>query len=118
VDGNDPLAMYSAAREAVERARAGEGPTLIEAMTYRFHGHVFGDADNYMDKAEKAKWVADDPYPRFRSKLIADAVATEEQLAEIEAQVEADLDEAVAHALASPFPDLSELSTDVYGEAA
>ena len=54
VDGNDPIAMYGAARDAVERARAGDGPTLIEAMTYRFHGHVFGDDDHYMDKAVKA----------------------------------------------------------------
>ncbi len=118
VDGNDPMAMYSAAREAVERARAGEGPTLIEAMTFRFQGHVFGDSDTYMDKAEKAKWVADDPYPRFRAKLIADAAATEEELAAIEADVEAQLDEAVEFALASAFPGLEELSTDVYGEVA
>ena len=54
VDGNDPLAVYASAHEAVARARKGEGPTLIEAMTFRFHGHVLGDAHNYMDKAEKA----------------------------------------------------------------
>jgi acetoin:2,6-dichlorophenolindophenol oxidoreductase subunit alpha len=118
VDGNDPIAMYGAAAEAVERARAGEGPTLIEAMTYRFHGHVFGDADRYMDPAVKAKWVADDPYPRYRAKLIADGVATEDQLAKHETDAEAALDEAVEFALASPFPGLEELSTDVYGEAA
>src|SRR5882757_8294547 len=61
VDGNDPLAVYSVAREAIERARAGEGPTLIEAMTFRFYGHVMGDADRYMDKAEKAAAMAADP---------------------------------------------------------
>ena len=61
-----------AAREAVERARAGEGPTLIEAMTFRFHGHVFGDADEYMDPAQKAAAIAADPYPPFRAKLIAE----------------------------------------------
>ncbi|MEO7656674.1 MAG: thiamine pyrophosphate-dependent dehydrogenase E1 component subunit alpha [Sphingomicrobium sp.] len=118
VDGNDPFAMYAAAREAVERARAGEGPTLIEAMTFRFYGHVFGDADAYMDPAEKAEHVAADPYPIFRARLIADGVANETDLAAIEADVEARLDEAVAFALASPFPDLSELTTDVFGEAA
>ena len=118
VDGNDPFAMYAAAREAVERARAGEGPTLIEAMTYRFHGHVFGDADGYMDPAEKAAHVAADPYPIFRARLIADAVASEADLAGIEADVESALDEAVKFALESPFPDLTELSTDVFGEAA
>ncbi len=118
VDGNDPVAMYSAAREAVERARAGEGPTLIEAMTFRFHGHVFGDADRYMDPAEKAAAIAADPYPAFRAKLIADGLASEADLAGIEAGVEAELDEAVAFALASPYPDLGELTSDVYGEVA
>ena len=118
VDGNDPEAMYGAAREAVERARAGEGPTLIEAMTFRFHGHVFGDADRYMDKATKADWVAKDPYPIFRAKLIADGSATEEQLAGFEAAADAEIEDAVAYALDQPFPGIEELSTDVYGEAA
>ena len=118
VDGNDPIAMYGAAREAVERARAGEGPTLIEAMTFRHHGHVFGDADRYMDKAYKADWVAKDPYPAYRATLIADGLATEDQLAGFEADAEAQIDEAVAFALDSAFPGLDQLSTDVFGEAA
>lgn len=118
VDGNDPYAMYAAAREAVARARAGDGPALIEAMTYRFHGHVFGDADAYMDKEVKAAAIAADPYPRYRAKLIADGVATEESLAGIEAGIEAEIDEAVAFAFDSPFPGIEELTTDVYGEAA
>lgn len=118
VDGNDPIAMYRAAREAVDRARAGGGPTLIEAMTFRFHGHVFGDADGYMDKELKAAAVAADPVPRLRRKLIDDGLATEQDLAEIEAEIEAAIDRAVEFALASPPPELSELTTDVYGEAA
>jgi pyruvate dehydrogenase E1 component alpha subunit len=118
VNGNDPFEMYAAAREAVERARAGEGPTLIEAMTYRFHGHVFGDAGTYMDADEKAAAIAADPYPAFRSKLIADGVSNEEELAAIEAKVEADLDEAIAFATDSPAPGMEELTSDVYGEAA
>ena len=117
VDGNDPIAMYAAAREAVERARAGGGPTLIEAMTFRFHGHVFGDADNYMDKAQKQAAIAADPVPAYRASLIAQGIATEEQLAAIEAEHDAALDAAVQFALASPLPDLGELTTDVYGEA-
>lgn len=116
VDGNDPFAMYAAAKEAIDRARAGEGPTLIEAMTYRFFGHVFGDADNYMDKARKAEAMANDPVPRFRTKLIETGIATEEQLAEIEATIEQDIDEAVEFALASDFPGVEELKRDVFAE--
>lgn len=118
VNGNDPIEMYAAAREAVERARAGEGPTLIEAMTFRFHGHVFGDADAYMDKAQKQAAIAADPVPVFRARLIAEGIATEDQLAAIEAEIETQIDEAVEFALASPFPELSELTTDVYAEGA
>lgn len=118
VDGNDPIAMYNAAAEAVARARAGEGPTLIEAMTFRFHGHVFGDAGKYIPKDEYDAAVAADPYPRFRARLIADGIASEDDLAAIEAGFEADLDEAVDFALNSPFPGLEEAHTDVYGAAA
>ena len=118
VDGNDPYEMYAAAREAVERARAGEGPTLIEAMTYRFHGHVFGDADKYMDPEVKKAAIANDPYPRYRARLIADGLAGEAELAEIEAAIEADIDQAVEAAFASPFPGLEEVTRAVYGEVA
>ena len=116
VDGNDPFEMYAVANEAIARARAGEGPTLIEAMTYRFFGHVFGDADNYMDKARKAEAIENDPVPRFRAQLIATGVATEEQLAEMEAAIEQEIDEAVEFALASEFPDVEELKRDVFAE--
>jgi acetoin:2,6-dichlorophenolindophenol oxidoreductase subunit alpha len=118
VDGNDPIAMYNAAREAVDHARGGNGPVLIEAMTFRFHGHVFGDAGNYIPKEEMAEAVANDPYPRFRAKLIADGISTDAELDAIEANVETQLDDAVDYALASPFPGLEEVKTDVYGAAA
>ena len=114
-DSKDPLAMVAAAKTAVERARAGEGPTLIEAMTYRFFGHVFGDADGYMDKARKAAAMAADPVPRYRAQLIERGVATEAQLQAMEAQIEAEIDEAVEFALSSPFPGLEELARDVVG---
>jgi acetoin:2,6-dichlorophenolindophenol oxidoreductase subunit alpha len=100
----------------VGRARAGEGPTLIEAMTYRFHGHVFGDQDPYMDKARKAEAMENDPVPRFRARLIADGVASEDHLAAVEADIEAQIDEAVEFALASDFPGLEELKRDVFAE--
>jgi TPP-dependent pyruvate/acetoin dehydrogenase alpha subunit len=118
VDGNDPIAMYAAAAEAVERARAGEGPTLIEAMTFRFHGHVFGDPAGYIPKEELQAAMEADPYPRFRAKLIADGTSTEEELAAIEAGCDAEISEAIEFALNSPFPGLEELTSDVYGAAA
>jgi acetoin:2,6-dichlorophenolindophenol oxidoreductase subunit alpha len=116
VDGNDPVAMYAAAHEAITRARAGDGPTLIEAMTFRFFGHVFGDADKYMDKAQKAAAIAADPMPMFRAKLIADGIASEGHLAKIEADHEAAIDDAVEFALASPFPEVDELRRDVFAK--
>jgi pyruvate dehydrogenase E1 component alpha subunit len=114
VDGNDPIAMYAAAGEAIERARDGRGPTLIEAITFRFFGHVFGDQDAYMDKEQKAAAMAADPVPRYRKYLIDTQLASEEQLGAIEADVEHQLDEALEFALESPFPDLSELRHDVF----
>jgi acetoin:2,6-dichlorophenolindophenol oxidoreductase subunit alpha len=117
IDGNDPLAVYAAAREAVARARAGEGPTLIEAKTFRFHGHVFGDADAYMEKGEKEAAMARDPVPRFRSWLTEGGVA-EAELAALEAAIDREIEEAVAFALDSPVPDLSELHSDVLAEEA
>jgi TPP-dependent pyruvate/acetoin dehydrogenase alpha subunit len=108
--------MYAAAAEAVERARAGEGPTLIEAMTFRFFGHVLGDADAYMDKEQKKAAMAADPVPAFRARLITDGLATEADLAAMEATIEGELDEAVEFALSSDYPMLEELKRDVFAE--
>lgn len=116
VDGNDPLAMYAAAKQAVDRARSGGGPTLIEAMTFRFHGHVFGDMDGYMDKGEKDGWIAKDPVPAFRAWLIQNGHASEADLAGIEAAINTELDAAVEFALTSASPDLAELRRDVFAE--
>ncbi|UCV23623.1 thiamine pyrophosphate-dependent dehydrogenase E1 component subunit alpha [Ferribacterium limneticum] len=116
VDGNDPIAMWQAAGEAVTRARNGEGPTLIEAMTFRFHGHVFGDADAYMDPAEKAAAIERDPVPIYRAWLIAEGHADESKLAFLEAEIEKEIDEAVQFAMDSPYPDASELLLDVYAQ--
>lgn len=114
VDGNDPLAMYEVAKQAIDRARAGEGPTLIEAMTFRFHGHVFGDDDSYMDKAEKQEAIANDPYPRYRDWLVAEGVISEEDLSAIDAEHIAAIDAAVTAAMDAPWPDESELLKDVF----
>ena len=116
VDGNDPYEMYAVAAEAVGRARAGEGPTLIEAVTFRFHGHVMGDDDSYMDKVRKQAAIEADPYPRFRARLIADGIADEALLAGIEAKHNAAIEAAIECALAAKFPDVSELRQDVYAD--
>src|SRR5690606_744978 len=116
VDGNDPLAMYDAAKTAIDRARAGDGPTLIEAMTFRFYGHVFGDADAYMDKEEKKTAMANDPVPRFRQWLIDNSHATDSDLAALETTIGKEIDDAIAAALAAPFPDASELRKDVFAD--
>ena len=115
VDGNDPLAVYEAARAAIIRARDGDGPTLIEAMTFRFQGHVFGDADAYMAPGEKEAAMARDPVPRLRAWLVEGGVADSE-LAALEAAIESEIDAAVAFALDSPLPDVAELRRDVFAE--
>ncbi|MGH9008667.1 MAG: thiamine pyrophosphate-dependent dehydrogenase E1 component subunit alpha [Acidimicrobiia bacterium] len=116
VNGNDAEAMYAAAREAVDRARRGDGPTLLECMTYRFMGHFFGDQMTYMDQEELQAAVAADPVPRLRALLLERGHATEEELAVIEAEAATEADEAVEYALSSPPPDPAELFEDVYAE--
>ena len=116
VDGNDPLAMYAAAKEAVDRARAGQGPTLLEAVTFRFFGHVFGDADAYMKKGEKDAAMARDPVPAFRAWLVQNGHAGEAQLAALEGAIEKEIDAAVDFALSSPTPELAELRRDVFAD--
>ena len=114
VNGNDPDEMYGAARIAVERARAGEGPTLIEAMTFRFNGHLMGDAAGYIPKDELAAAVAKDPVPILRARLIAEGIASEDEVATIEAAIAAQISEAVADAYAAAVPDVIELKRDVF----
>jgi TPP-dependent pyruvate/acetoin dehydrogenase alpha subunit len=114
VDGNDPEAMYSAFSEAVARARAGEGPTLLECMTFRFFGHNFGDDDSYIPPEQKAAAMEADPVPRFRARLIADRIASEDELAAFEAEVEGQIDEALEFALSSPWPTADDLRFDVF----
>ena len=115
VDGNNPLAVYAAANEAVQRAREGGGPTHIEAKTFRFYGHVFGDADSYMLPGEKEAAMAQDPLPRYRAWLIESGVA-ESTLADIEKAIDREVFEAAEFALSSPWPDPGELARDVLAE--
>ncbi len=104
VDGNDLHAVHAAATEAVERARAGGGPTLLECRTYRHYGHSKADPAKYRPKAEVEHWLARDPLPRTRERLLADGVP-EEEIAGVERRITEQIDRAVAAAKAAPYPD-------------
>ncbi len=114
VDGNDVLAVYEAAQKAVERARRGEGPTLIECKTYRHKGHSRIDPAKYRPKEEVEEWLRKDPIKRFREKLMQTEVLTETEIQQVEKDVLAEIDEAAKFALQSPFPDPEEALEDVY----
>ncbi|MBE7470992.1 MAG: pyruvate dehydrogenase (acetyl-transferring) E1 component subunit alpha [Anaerolineae bacterium] len=116
VDGNDVLAVFEATRQAVERARAGQGPTLIEGKTYRLRGHYEGDPMLYRDKAEVETWRQRDPLTTFRRYLLEQAICAETDLQDIEAAVQAELNEAVAFAAASPTPAPETALEGVYGQ--
>jgi acetoin:2,6-dichlorophenolindophenol oxidoreductase subunit alpha len=112
VDARDVAAVYEAASEAVDRARSGGGPTLLEMKTYRFHGHFEGDPDRYRDNAERDALLEFDPIPPLRARLSAAGVAVDELDREIEAAVE----QAVEFARSSPWPDPAGLDRFVYPE--
>jgi TPP-dependent pyruvate/acetoin dehydrogenase alpha subunit len=116
VDGMDVLAVYRAAREAVARARAGEGPSLIEAKTYRFEGHHQGDVRQniYKRPEEVAHWKARDPLPAYAHVLRAAGVVEGDLLEELDAEVAIAVEQAVVFGKASPAPGLEELTHDVY----
>jgi len=114
VDGNDVIAVHQAAGEAVEVARAGKGPTVIECLTYRHGGHSRGDPATYRPKEEVEEWLSKDPIPRFKSRLIEEGVLTSARAQEIEKNAEAEVDEAVKFAEASPWPEASSALEDTY----
>lgn len=116
VDGMDVLAVREVAQEAVARARAGEGPTLIEALTYRFRGHSLADPDELRSKEEKEYWFPRDPIKKLAADLTERNLATVEELKEIEQKIQAIVDDAVEFAETSPEPDPSELYRFIYAE--
>ena len=113
VDGNDAGAVYLAAKEAVARARAGEGPTLIEAKTYRIRGHYEGDPQIYRTKEEVEAWGEKDPIDRWR-KLLLDRGVPAEDIEEINARIDQELKAAVVFAEESPLPDPAEARSDIF----
>jgi len=112
-DGNDVEAVYDTINEAVTKARAGEGPALIEALTYRHKGHSRTDPARYRPSGELEEWMTRDPLTLFAQRLEANGW-NKETLVRIEEEVAAEVDEAADRALASPDPGEDELFTDVY----
>ncbi|MGD2183791.1 pyruvate dehydrogenase (acetyl-transferring) E1 component subunit alpha [Lusitaniella coriacea] len=116
VDGMDVLAVRAVAQEAVARARAGEGPTLIEALTYRFRGHSLADPDELRSAEEKELWQARDPITQFSKTLLERNLVTSEELKEIDQKVQQEVNESVTFAEESPEPDPSELHRYIFAE--
>lgn len=108
VDGMDVMAVFEAAGEAVARARRGEGPSIIEALCYRYRGHFEGDAEPYRTPEEVAEWKKKDPIPRFRQQLIDQGVVTEADVDQIDEEIAADVKAAEEFARKSPFPEPEE----------
>jgi len=117
VDGNDVLDVHQAAVKAIKRARAGEGPTLIECKTYRWRGHHEGDpnqGDRYRSKEEIRAWKEKDPIERFAATLVSQRTTTRKQLAAFEKALVSEIDAAVEFARQSAFPAIDELFEDVF----
>ena len=115
VDGNDVFSVYEAAKELVERARRGEGPSILECKTYRLKGHFVGDPEMYRTREEVQKVQEDtDPIPRFEKKVLKAGAMTEKELESIRKQVEEELKEALEFARTSPEPEESALFEDLY----
>ena len=114
VDGNDVWAVYAATREAADRARRGEGPTLLECLTYRWHGHMEGESVDYRDPAEIEAWKQKCPIRRLERELLAHGLLTPDAVAKIAQQAEARVQGALVFALESADPPVEALTEDVY----
>jgi len=116
VDGNDVLAVYEAVRQATERARKGDGPTLLVAQTYRIEGHTVGDPLTYRPKGEADEWKSPDrdPISRLGRYLTGEADFSQDELDTLRQKAQAEIGEAVTFAINSPEPEISALWQDVY----
>lgn len=114
VDGNDPLAVKAALEAALQRARAGAGPTFLECVTFRFRGHYFGDRMPYIPKQQLDAALAADPVPRFRQHLADSGTCAEDELARIDDEARATVESALQTVLNADSPSLVELDQDVY----
>jgi len=116
VDGMDALAVYEAVKGAVAHARAGSGPTLINAITYRYFGHSKSDKQRYRTKEEVEAWRSKDPIGTFRDRLIGMGIISEAEAAGIEARAQKAVEDAIAWADTGPEPSLDHLTDDVYAD--
>jgi pyruvate dehydrogenase E1 component alpha subunit len=114
VDGNDVEAVKVAAQYAVDQVRKTRKPYFLETYTYRLRGHMEPDNQAYVDPHELASWKEKDPIKAQEQRLLVDGLVTREDLDAIHERVQARVEEAAAFALASPYPDFAELTTDVY----
>lgn len=115
IDGNNLFEVIEATKEAVDRARNGEGPTLIEAKTYRWKGHSKSDAKKYRTKEEEMDWRLNrDPIKRCAEALIDQGIATEEELNQLQAKAKQEIEDSVVFAEKSPEPSIESLEEDVY----
>jgi len=114
VDGMDPIAVYEAVGEAVERARKREGPTLVECKTYRYHGHFYGDKwETYRSPEEVEAWKKKDPVITFKERLLKDGVLTEKLVEEIYNDVNSQVEDALKFAFESPEPSPEDVYEDL-----
>jgi len=118
VDGMDVTAVYEAVSEARERARNGDGPTIVEAETYRYRGHFEGDQQLYRDEEEIDRWREDDAIESFRERLVERGDLTQDEFEEMRSEVESQIAEAVEHARDAPAPDPDEAYEDMFDEPA
>ena len=116
VDGMDVLAVRAAAERATERARAGEGPTVLECLTYRFRGHSLADPDELRAEEEKQFWAKRDPLKAFERDLVSDGLVSADELRAIEKEIDAEVQDCVEFALNAPEPDTSELTRYIWAE--
>ncbi len=116
VDGSDPESLYAAISEALQRAKAGEGPTLIECKTYRWYGHWIGDPETTRDKKITKAWKEKCSINRLKKQMIKAGTLSESDFAEMEKSALAEADDAAEFALNSPEPDPSTVMDDVFAD--
>nr|YP_009530324.1 pyruvate dehydrogenase E1 alpha subunit [Paulinella micropora]AXY63013.1 pyruvate dehydrogenase E1 alpha subunit [Paulinella micropora] len=116
VDGMNVLAVRNAAEKAIQQARRGQGPTLLECLTYRFRGHSLADPDELRNQTEKQFWIQRDPIKNFESYLLSEKLVTNRELRKIEKEIDVEIEDAVKFAISAPEPDPKELARYIWAE--